>query len=54
MLANCSVVNQGNQYEPPKMCANKKISTQIPHMIAALGLDFYLDKIAQIEKLIAI
>lgn len=49
-----SVVNQGSQYDPPKMCANKKISTQTPHMIAAVGLDFYLEKIAQIEKLTAL
>jgi len=46
-----SVVNQGKQYDPPKMCANKRISTQTPHMIATVGLDFYLEKIAQIEKL---
>jgi len=36
------------------MFANKKISTQTPHMIAGVGLDFYLEKIAQIEKLTAL
>lgn len=45
-----SVTNYGQQYDPPNLCAGKAIATQAPHIIAEIGLDFYVEKIAQIEK----
>ncbi len=45
-----SVINYGRQFDPPLMCEGKTISTKIPHMIAAIGLDFYVNKISQIEE----
>ncbi|QWE16293.1 hypothetical protein [Polynucleobacter sp. AP-Nino-20-G2] len=44
-----SVINCGKKFDPPKICAGKDISTETPHIIAAIGLDFYLEKISQIE-----
>tara|TARA_A100000171_G_scaffold52590_1_gene71772 strand:+ start:722 stop:1237 length:516 start_codon:yes stop_codon:yes gene_type:complete len=45
-LCVIKVTNRGKTYPPPQGHLNKPIKTKIPHEIAQIGLDFYLNFLA--------
>lgn len=44
------VTCRGKKYDPPKISSDKGVLIHIPHQIALIGLNFYLEKLALIDK----
>ena len=47
-----SVTSRGKKYDPPNISSGKAVLTHIPHQIALIGLNFYLEKLALIDKVL--
>jgi hypothetical protein len=49
-LSIIPIISRGQRYDPPNICFGENVSSQIPHQIAIIGLNFYIQKMVMIEK----